>query len=302
MIRKIAIIGFKIFVLVNIVFGLVGISSIFLTISFYFLIWYVATGVCVFFVRNAEKRINYRLFITVFVIALFGCELVLKYGTKSHLSYSEKNGNFFYNSMYRKGYLENYKRKYNQKQSDIQIFTRKPYGNVILSKPEFMYEHSYNSLGLRDKEPKCDTGIYTIIGLGDSFTEGVGSPQDSTWLRLLEANISGREKTRSFQTINAGVSDSDPFAEYLLLERKLMIYKPDLVIVAVNTTDVDDIIVRGGMERFVDGSIEYNSGPWWEFFYQFSYIVRVVVHRVLHYNFMLLSDQQYEMRKKIAMQ
>jgi hypothetical protein len=61
-----------------------------------------------------------------------------------------------------------------------------------------------------------------------------------------------------------------------LLKERLLKYSPDLVLVAINNTDIGDIGIRGGMERFLpDGSIKFKAGPWWEPIYAVSHISRL---------------------------
>lgn len=290
------------FVAINITLGLTGISSILLTVSVYFSVWYVFKMLIDKFFIQTEQNKNYRLFLATIIISLFLSEVTLKYIAKANLTYAEKNGDFFYNSRYTQPILQNFSKRYALKQNDVQISTNQPNSVAYLSKPEFTYKHIFNGLGLRDKELYTDTSIATIIGLGDSYTEGVGSPQDSTWLKLLEGNIKRLYPGKKLQTINAGVSGSDPIAEYLLLERKLMRYNPKIVIVCVNYSDIADVIVRGGNERFADGTVKYSDGPWWEFFYSYSYVFRGIIHSFFNVNYLLLTDKQNETESKTAIE
>ncbi len=53
---------------------------------------------------------------------------------------------------------------------------------------EFRYTRMSNNLGLSEENiPEVKpANEFRIIGLGDSFTEGVGAPYDSTWVKQLE--------------------------------------------------------------------------------------------------------------------
>jgi len=234
------------------------------------------------------------------VASLSLSEVILKYVVKSNLSYSERNGAFFYRSMYKQRKLENFSRRYVFKQEDFQISTHPANSSEYVRKPEFSYIHNFNSLGLRDKEPVLDSNLRTIIGLGDSFTEGVGSPQDSTWLKLMEGNLNRLDQNLKIQTINGGYIGSDPIAEFILLERKLIKYMPEIVIVCINNSDISDLIVRGGKERFNNRIVKYQTGPWWEFFYSYSYIFRSIAHSIFNVNYLLLTNKQYEIEKDLA--
>jgi lysophospholipase L1-like esterase len=176
--------------------------------------------------------------------------------------------------------------------------------SVDLRKTEFTHFRTINSLGLTGPEPVLAKarGEYRILVLGDSFTEGVGAPADSTWARVVERALSARHPGRRITTLNGGMNGSDPCFDYLLLREKLLPYRPDLVIEAMNTSDVGDILIRGGMERFrSDGTLSYRAPPKWEWLYSLSFIVRHVVHDVLGYNWFFIkkSRERLEVEKAV---
>jgi lysophospholipase L1-like esterase len=171
------------------------------------------------------------------------------------------------------------------------FFINKPNSVTELHKPEYHYKHSYNSLGLRDCEFNIQkkTGEFRILGLGDSFVEGMGTSGDSTWLKQLGHLLNQDSDGLKYETMNAGKGGSDLFFSYDLLNHCLLKYKPDLVILNLNSTDVGDIMCRGGYERY-DGHGNCRpkrGGPWWDFFFGSSYILRLLVLDILHYNWQL---------------
>jgi lysophospholipase L1-like esterase len=99
---------------------------------------------------------------------------------------------------------------------------------------------------------------------------------------------------RSITAINAGVSGSDVFYEYMLLKERLLAYEPDLVIVTINNTDLHDIMVRGDMDRFQsDGSTSFKeSAPKWEWLYGISFILRHIMRDVLQYDDWFMNPKQ----------
>lgn len=282
--------------------GIFGIASLFLTFSMYFLLGYMLIKLILNLIKDTVKKNTYILLVTSIVISLFVSELILKYVTKSFLTYSERNGGFFYNSMYKSDLLQTFYRHYLLKGIDSQIFTNHPNTKRNIIKPEFTYTHSYNSLGIRNEEPIIDSNMYSIICLGDSFTEGVGSPFDSTWVKLLKVNLDESTTIPKLQMINAGINGSDPISEFILLEKRLWKYTPKMLIVSINGSDIDDIIVRGGFERYVNGSVYYSNGPWWEFFYSYSFIFRSIAHSFFDINYLLLTKIQYDNEKQIAIE
>jgi hypothetical protein len=95
------------------------------------------------------------------------------------------------------------------------------------------------------------------------------------------------------EVYNAGVSGSDPVFEYRLFIDKLTQYQPDLLILTVNASDISDIKIRGGFERFQpDSTVRFNQGPWFEKYYAHSRLVRVLVHDIFRYDWQFISPAQ----------
>jgi lysophospholipase L1-like esterase len=76
----------------------------------------------------------------------------------------------------------------------------------------------------------------------------------------------------------------------MLLEQRVLDAQPDRVIVAINTSDISDTMMRGGRERFQpDGTTRFTrQPPAWEWLYGISFLTRHVVHGVFGYNYLLL--------------
>lgn len=173
---------------------------------------------------------------------------------------------------------------------------------VIQNGKNYSYPFRSNSLGLREKEvskQKPDS-CYRIIVLGDSYAEGVGASSDSTWPDFL-SKLLEKKFHRKFEVINAGVSGSDPFYEYVLLREKLMQYHPDAVIVSINTSDIYDFIYRGGRERFLpSGYTVYKKGPLFEPLYHYSFVFRLLSHTVLGYGRALIKRSDFDKWNDVA--
>ncbi|MCS6934882.1 MAG: hypothetical protein NZM35_07010 [Chitinophagales bacterium] len=151
---------------------------------------------------------------------------------------------------------------------------------VHVAQPEFEYEHCYDARGYRN-ENNTDTGAIRILAFGDSFTEGLGAPADSTWPSLLE-DISG------CPVYNAGVMGSDPgyyYAAYLDIFRY---WRPDIALYMLNFSDIYEVHTRGGLSRFGDdGKVHYKPTPCMLGLYKTSHLYRAIIHGVLRYDFML---------------
>lgn len=99
--------------------------------------------------------------------------------------------------------------------------------------------------------PKAD-GVYRIAYIGDSFTEGTCSELDSV-PAIVERSlrVPGFE---SVEVINAGTPSYAPTLYYLLLKTKLLGYRPDLLVVNVDMTDVfDDSLYSATLRTDSDG-------------------------------------------------
>lgn len=178
-----------------------------------------------------------------------------------------------------------------------------PNSDVPLRSMEFNYLRRTNSLGIsfpdipHEKQPD----EIRIMALGDSFTEGDGAPADSTWMKTLERRVKPVYPAAHLTFINAGVCGSDPVFEYRLFKDKLLAYHPDFVLVATNLSDVDDILLRGGFERFIGtDSCTFRKGPWWENIYAFSHLFRLVVQ--INHNQVLLTPEEDRVLRQQAIQ
>lgn len=113
----------------------------------------------------------------------------------------------------------------------------KPDSYGVLRNTEFQTEFYSNSLGLRDREIGAKTK-YRILVLGDSFTEGVGVPLNESIPKQLESMLSNAGY--SVEVINGGISSYSPILEYIYLENDGVLLSPDLVILNLDLTDVQD--------------------------------------------------------------
>jgi lysophospholipase L1-like esterase len=230
-----------------------------------------------------DRRVNVRLLLAVIAVLAIAFECVARLVPHDHKGYAEANGASEYYSAYKPSF-----------RSWFHVLP--PYFEHRETKVEFDYFRRTNSLGLAEREiPLAKMpGEYRVIALGDSYTEGVGTGYDSSWVRAAERHLARAYPTRTVTVMNAGIAGSDPFFEYVLLRDRLIAYVPDLVIVCVNNSDVSDVAIRGGMERFrSDGSTVFSgSAPWWEWIYAINYTVRHVVHDLLKYDHLFMTQQQ----------
>lgn len=165
-------------------------------------------------------------------------------------------------------------------------------------KQEFKYIRPTNIEGVGDSiwTIEVNSRRKRIMTLGDSFTEGDGAAYDSTYPSFLKHKlIAGGDNV---YMMNAGISGSDPFYNYMQFKERLIMYKPDVVIQTLSGTDIRfDYLTRGGLERFNSTPVVYHKAPWWEPLYAISYTSRLFF-RAAGYNELLLpatiSQEQRE--------
>lgn len=171
-------------------------------------------------------------------------------------------------------------------------FTLGPSRRFMMTQPEFSHEVVTNALGLRDDELPQEKPAeeYRVVALGDSFTMSQGADFEDTWTRVLERDLARVERSRRVRVLCAGVPGSDPVFALHLLERALLPLRPDLVLLVMNGSDLTDVMVRGGFERFQpDGVLRYRDGPRWEPLFARSQLVRHVVFDYGRFDYLLLD-------------
>ncbi len=161
---------------------------------------------------------------------------------------------------------------------------------------EYSYSILANNEGLLDNDFVIEKKPHSIriMVIGDSFVQGMGAGTDSTCPRSLEGILRERYGSNpEIEVWNCGVGNSDPYFEYILFSNRLLKYNPDYVIELINSTDISDVTLRGGFERFnADSSVTYCSPPWYEPVYAKSFLFRRILHDVLCYNWLFMRPKQ----------
>lgn len=228
--------------------------------------------------------------IILILFAIF-CELFLRH--KGYMaSWTEKNGGE-YSSPYTPLSL-----------SEPWIFRRTKNLKSSYNQPEFNFELITNSLGIRDIEHRIEKNKneIRIIVLGDSFTEGQGTDLNNSWPKILEKKLNLYQKKLKTTIIMGGVAGSDPIFSYQLFKKKLLKYQPDLVLLAINNSDIGDIMTRGGLDRFLnDGSLKKITAPKLEKYWKKSHLFRAIMFKIFRYNFYLLSPKESRIKCNYAL-
>jgi hypothetical protein len=238
------------------------------------------------------------VFATLF--GFFIAEMGLRYGVKRHLTYMEKNG-AGYGSPYDYGQKRNrwLNEQYDEDDSSKGRLFRMPINELRnYTQAEFSYPaERTNRLGLRGPLPAAQKQV--IAALGDSFTESWGAPADSTYPAIWQQLLPTPD---SIAVLNAGVSGSDPFYAFNLLQELTKSYTLSGAVFMINLSDLNDYIWRGGSERFLpDGGIKFRNGPWWEPVYAFSMVFRLIAHDVCGLGWSLMrADEEQKVKQEAA--
>ena len=106
---------------------------------------------------------------------------------------------------------------------------------------EFDVRYAHNALGFRGRDRPFEKppGTFRIVGIGDSFTYGIGVDGHATFLARVEAALDARAP-HPVEAINLGIPRYWPDPETLVLEHYGLPFHPDIVIVGVLANDVAD--------------------------------------------------------------
>ncbi len=119
-----------------------------------------------------------------------------------------------------------------------------------------------NSSGFRDDEIPYDkpSGELRVLMLGDSYTEGFNVPQEKTFSQVAE-RLLARKLGRPVQVINAGCVSHSPLLEFLLLKEEGWRYHPDLVVLNLDMSDVQDDFFYERSAKADEQGIPYKVDP-----------------------------------------
>ena len=228
------------------------------------------------------------------ILALFFAEIILRIFFPIYNTYSENNFGGIYISPFSNKYSM-LKDKYIFRKQSTHIKTLPASYSYNLKTHDFNIVHKYNELGIRERDNiiELSANKLSILGLGDSFTEGFGSKSEDTWLRQLENILNNNEEDKEFLTINAGISGLDPFYSYKILEELNNFIKPNFIILGIGKNDITDILIRGGFERFHNKSVSFSYQPVGAFLFAFSYIFRALIYSIYDYPELFLNEKQY---------
>ena len=150
-------------------------------------------------------------------------------------------------------------------------------------KPEFNFEHHFNSLGYKDVEREQKK--YFALLLGDSFVQGVGTDSNHAIDKQLESMLDCENCI-----LNMGLGGSDLVNHYSLLSALITQgYTAEYILLNINATDIDDL--KYTAHNMSDVELKLPS-HYFQFFYGISYIYRHISHDVMDVQWNLLTPAQ----------
>jgi len=167
---------------------------------------------------------------------------------------------------------------------------------------EYEYNYKHNSFGFRDVEHTLhkDKGVFRILGLGDSFTYGVGAELEQTYLFSLETMLNDRLSVHpKVEIIKAGIPRYYPEAQHILLQHYGKNYAPDLIIIGFVPNDVIDthygldavVLDRSG---YLKTKVANDMGILGHVLYNNSHFLRIVLRRITAYRMSQIYDPKWE--------
>ena len=129
---------------------------------------------------------------------------------------------------------------------DYRLRTIRPNSNFFHTSVDGRWEFTTNRQGFRNYENfeyAKPEGVIRVISLGDSHTQGFEVHQDLTYSSIIEKYL--RQTGFEAEVINAGVSGFSNAEALILLEKELVKYDPDYVVVGFFNNDFSDNIKSG---------------------------------------------------------
>jgi len=116
------------------------------------------------------------------------------------------------------------------------------YSGHMHSDGDFDVDFKTNNKGMRgpaDYRYEKDPGTFRIAVMGDSFVFGVGVESVETASYVLNGLLGASGSTK-YDVMNFGVNSYSPLLEYIYLKQELIKYRPDMVILMLDTCDIQD--------------------------------------------------------------
>lgn len=135
-----------------------------------------------------------------------------------------------------------------------------PLSSALYKSTEFAVNVKINSQGFRGPSvtiPKPQD-VKRVAVLGDSFVAGLQVEEDALLTAKLQELLS--QNSQRFEVLNFGVSGYGIDQKYLMLQKRIPKYNPDLVVLFLSTNDINDLR-KNAIVSQRDGKVEFKSFP-----------------------------------------
>lgn len=226
------------------------------TIALYLLLFSIGIAIIFILFYKWWKVILFNwVFLFVLVSAVEG--YVRMTNLKNVLSYTELNGDYFFTD------YSYHNQMLKRRNAENLLYLHSKDKTYIDNKTEFTFEYPLDEFGANNC-PSCtkETTKLRILTLGDSFTFGIGASREKSWPNQLDSILS-IYKENEVAVCNIGFSATDPIYMLDIFKNKLnAVYQPNILLVSINDSDINDIITRGGMNRYNGGGPLVQKPDW----------------------------------------
>lgn len=238
------------------------------TIALYLFIFNIGIAIIFILLYKWRKVILFN-WVIIFSLIILTEGYVRMTNMKNVLSYTELNSNYFFTDY---SFHSQMLKKRNQGDLLYLHSKEKVYTD---NKTEFTFEYPLNEFGANNcKSCNNQQAKLKILTLGDSFTFGMGAPAKKSWPNQLDSILS-INKGNEISVCNIAFPATDPIYMLDIFKNKLNdVYHPNLLLVSFNDSDINDIITRGGMDRYHGGG-PLVERPKWLPWYASSIIFRL---------------------------
>jgi hypothetical protein len=154
---------------------------------------------------------------------------------------------------------------------------------------EFSFEYFHNRHGFRDEEKnfKKPVNTYRILGVGDSFTYGVGASFRETYLARLEVLLKKHFRELDIEIVKAGIPRFFAEPERRLIEYYAPKFMPNLILVGFVPNDVIDtykqkhgLFVQVGDTGYLLSGRAAKLGKYVERLFINSHLARILISKI----------------------
>lgn len=129
---------------------------------------------------------------------------------------------------------------------DYHLRRLRPKSRFLHTSPDGQWEFRTNGQGFRDAREYTHEkrpGLFRVLVLGDSHTEGFECRQDHTYSQVLEGAL--KRSGLDAEAMNAGISGFSTAEELAFLEAEGLEYRPDAVVLGFFGNDFEDNLKAG---------------------------------------------------------